>query len=191
MVGASAAACAQNLKSSSFTGTFTSGWTFASTGVTPNGTSAFMNTSLNWNTSTSLNDVSIGCYWRDLQLMGGYYGVVGGGAYVLIRNQISCDFYVNDDGTGTIRVLTIGLHSATRKNSTQQTLYVNGSGTAQTRPSLSKPNANLYFGASNGFASFNNSEIALSFVSDGLDDTQNSNFYTAVQAFQTTLSRQV
>jgi len=30
MVGASAAACAQNLKSSSFTGTFTSGWTFSS-----------------------------------------------------------------------------------------------------------------------------------------------------------------
>ena len=44
MVGASAAACAQNLKSSSFTGTFTSGWTFASTGVTSNGTSAYMNT---------------------------------------------------------------------------------------------------------------------------------------------------
>ena len=44
MVGASAAACAQNLKSSSFTGTFTSGWTFASTGATPNGTSAYFNT---------------------------------------------------------------------------------------------------------------------------------------------------
>ena len=47
MVGASAAACAQNLKSSSFTGTFNGGWTFASTGVTPNGTNAFMNTGLN------------------------------------------------------------------------------------------------------------------------------------------------
>ncbi len=191
MVGASAAACAQNLKSSSFTGTFTSGWTFASTGVTPNGTSAYMDTSLNWNTSTSLDDVSFGCYWRNLALVGAYYGVGGGGAYALMRNQISCDYYVNDDGTGTIRVLTIGLHSATRKNSTQQTLYVNGSGTAQTRPSLSKPNANFYFGGSNGFASFNNSEIALSFISDGLDATQNSNFYTAVQAFQTTLARQV
>ena len=47
MVGASAAACAQNLKSSSFTGTFTSGWTFASSGVTPNGTSAYFNTYIN------------------------------------------------------------------------------------------------------------------------------------------------
>ena len=36
MVGASAAACAQNLKSSCFTGTFSSGWTFASGGITGN-----------------------------------------------------------------------------------------------------------------------------------------------------------
>jgi hypothetical protein len=42
MVGASAAACAQNLKSASFTGTFTSGWTFASTGVLGNGVSTAM-----------------------------------------------------------------------------------------------------------------------------------------------------
>ena len=32
MVGASAAACAQNLKSASFTGTFSSGWTFCEYG---------------------------------------------------------------------------------------------------------------------------------------------------------------
>jgi hypothetical protein len=187
MVGASAAACAQNLKSSSFTGTFTSGWTFASTGVTPNGTSAFMNTSLNWNTSTSLDDVSFGAYLRNLG--GNYYGVVQGGAYVLMRTVIVCDYYINDNGTGTITTLTTGLHSATRKNSTQQILYVNGTGTTQTNASLSKPNANFYFGASNGFVTYTSAELALGFISDGLDATQNSNFYTAVQAFQTTLSR--
>ena len=36
IVGASAAACAQNLKSSSFTGSFSSGWTFAITCATQN-----------------------------------------------------------------------------------------------------------------------------------------------------------
>jgi hypothetical protein len=189
MVGASAAACAQNLKSSSFTGSFSSGWTFSSTGVTPNGTSAFMNTNLNWDANTSLNDVSFGAYLRNLG--GNYYGVVQGGGYVLIRTITSCDYYVNDDGTGTITTLAIGLHSATRKNSTQQILYVNGSGTAQTRASLSKPNANFYFGASNGFVTYTSAELSLGFISDGLDATQNSDFYTAVQAFQTTLSRQV
>jgi hypothetical protein len=62
MVGASAAACAQNLKSSSFTGTFTSGWTFASTGVTPNGTSAYMDTAMNQSTNLSNDSVSL-CYY--------------------------------------------------------------------------------------------------------------------------------
>jgi hypothetical protein len=59
MVGASAAACAQNLKSSSFTGTFSSGWTFASTGVTPNGTSAYMDTTFLPSTSFTNNNTHI------------------------------------------------------------------------------------------------------------------------------------
>ncbi|NBW37566.1 MAG: hypothetical protein EBR30_21630 [Cytophagia bacterium] len=65
MVGASAAACAQNLKSSSFTGTFTSGWTFASTGVTPNGTSAYFDTTLVPNTSLTFNSASFSAYSRN------------------------------------------------------------------------------------------------------------------------------
>ena len=69
MVGASAAACAQNLKSSSFTGTFTSGWTFASTGITP--TSAYMDTNLSSNTSLSLNDLSLNIYSRTDSSTGG------------------------------------------------------------------------------------------------------------------------
>lgn len=64
MVGASAAACAQNLKSSSFTGTFTSGWTFASTGATPNGTSTYMNTNLNLSTQLTFNSTCITYYSR-------------------------------------------------------------------------------------------------------------------------------
>jgi len=62
MVGASAAACAQNLKSSSFTGTFTSGWTFASTGVTGNGTSAYFNTTFNPNTQLTFTDSHMSLY---------------------------------------------------------------------------------------------------------------------------------
>jgi hypothetical protein len=38
---------------------------------------------------------------------------------------------------------------------------------------------------------FSNREQAFASIGDGLTDTQASNFYTAVQAFQTTLSRQV
>ena len=64
MVGASAAACAQNLKSSSFTGTFSSGWTFASTGVKGNGSSAYMDSTLNPSVSLSQNSTHISYYTR-------------------------------------------------------------------------------------------------------------------------------
>ena len=64
MVGSSAAACAQNLKSSSFTGSFTSGWTFASTGVTPNGTSAYFDTFFIPSVEFSGANASISVYTR-------------------------------------------------------------------------------------------------------------------------------
>ena len=52
----------------------------------------------------------------------------------------------------------------------------------------------MYIGGvnNNGTAQFfDNHLISFYYYSDGLTDTQASNFYTAVQAFQTTLSRQV
>jgi hypothetical protein len=56
------------------------------------------------------------------------------------------------------------------------------------------PNNNVYIGASNanGTANdFSSREIAFAHMGDSLSNTQFNNFYTAVQAFQTTLSRQV
>ena len=65
MVGASAASCAQNLKSSSFTGTFTAtGWDFASTGAKPNGNSAYMDTALNPNGFLNIDNFHISYYSR-------------------------------------------------------------------------------------------------------------------------------
>lgn len=172
---------------------FSGGWTHSANGATPNGTNGYADTKLNWNSNTSLNDVSFGCYWRNniQTITGSYYGVAGGGAYVLMRDQVSCDFYVNDNGTGTIATLSKGLHLATRKNSTQQTLYVNGSGTAQSRASLSKPNVNFYFGGSNGFTSYTNNQMALALISDGLNDTEAAYLYSITQQYQTFLNRAV
>jgi hypothetical protein len=51
-----------------------------------------------------------------------------------------------------------------------------------------------YLGACNlggTAAQFSSRECAFASIGDGLTDTQASNFYTAVQAMQTTLSRQV
>jgi hypothetical protein len=193
MVGASAAACAQNLKSSSFTGTFSSGWTFASTGVTPS--NAFMDTNLNYNTTIGLNSThysfysrtnaissgfDIGCYsgqenWMAINFSGNsfYYPNANG---LTLANTDSRGFYLGTFTISTINLFTNLVKIATKTSST-----------------YNSTNLNVYIGAANtGIATnFSNHECAFSSIGDGLTDTQASNFYTAVQAFQTTLGRQV
>jgi hypothetical protein len=54
--------------------------------------------------------------------------------------------------------------------------------------------SNVVLGARNNngvFQDYSNLQHRFAFMGDGLTDTQASNFYTAVQAFQTTLSRNV
>jgi hypothetical protein len=63
-----------------------------------------------------------------------------------------------------------------------------------TTASNSLPNANIYIGALNNLgntAFYSTKECAFASIGDGLTDTEAANFYTAVQAFQTTLGRQV
>jgi hypothetical protein len=196
MVGASAAACAQNLKSSSFTGTFTSGWTFASTGVTPNGTSAFMNTGYNVNTEGSLNSAHISAYIRNNVATGSQIGAyVGGSFHHLYARYTDTRAYigVNSLEASLSSTNSTGFWIGSRIISTVQKLYRNNTTFINaTSVSTSKPNLNIYVGASNGSViDYSSTQNAFASIGDGLTDTQASNFYTAVQAFQTTLSRQV
>jgi hypothetical protein len=207
MVGASSAACAQNLKSSSFTGTFTSGWTFASTGVTPNGTSAYMNTGLNDFLDMSNSSNSLGFYSRtnnsitNCNDIGAFDGVYFTG--LRFNNNGSTSFAHNgtDGQSGAFVTFTSLLSSAafltqTRTSLTSLKFIRNGIVLASTTNTKTGINANktFYVGATNGASAaqqFSNRELAFAYFSDGLTDTEASNFYTAVQVFQTTLSRQV
>ena len=199
MVGASAAACAQNLKSSSFTGTFTSGWTFASTGVTGNGTSAYMTTGFVPSIDGSLNNAHL-CYYSRTQNSGGNGFELGssGGTdefyltYAAFSNQY---FAVNNAGAGynalptTTKTLIFS-----RVSSTQGKIYYNGS-LHQTLSvtSNSLNTRNVYLGAMNGIANtfYSNKQCAFASIGDGLTDTQANDLTTAINTFQTTLSRQV
>ena len=196
MVGASAAACAQNLKSSSFTGSFSSGWTFASTGVTPNGTSAFMNTGYNVNTEGSLNSAHISVYIRNNVATGSQIGAyVGGSFHHLYARYTDTKAYigVNAIESSLSSTNSQGFWIGSRIISTVQKLYRNNTTFINaTSVSTSKPNLNIYVGASNGsLVDYSSTQNAFASIGDGLTDTQASNFYTAVQAFQTTLSRNV
>lgn len=209
MVGASAAACAQNLKSSSFTGTFTSGWTYSSTGVTPNGTSAYFDTTLIPSThisSASSNHISF--YSRTNQSTGTNCEM---GAFDTSTNTPIVMLAINSDASGSARyelrnfcqnglfgptppASTLGFACNTKTTSGAVRGFWNNSliGTATVTDALT--NKEIYIGArnSNGTAStFSSKQCAFASIGDGLTDTEAGNFYTAVQAFQTTLSRQV
>ena len=189
VVGASAAACAQNLKSSSFTGTFT-GCTFASTGVTPNGTSGFMDTNCNPNlftswhksiysrtTNTTGRDMGIDAYDLILSLGGTIYSRFGS-SNVVTSNADSKGFYIS-----------------TEAPTLSHKLFKNGSqlGSTQSFNGI-YPNYKIFIGAisdANVANYFSSRQFAFASIGDGLTDTEAGNLNTAVQAFQTSLSRNV
>jgi hypothetical protein len=205
MVGASAAACAQNLKSSSFTGSFSSGWTFASTGVTPNGTSAFMETNFNPRNETSGFSQHLAMYSRtqNLSVSGVQIGAYDGTAEMNIFQYFSAvslkgsSFYLYPTTAVTSNNSnTRGLQITSRTANNMLKLFFNGSllNTNTITETLTRPNISVYIGASrweSGANQYTPHENAFASIGDGLTDTQASNLYTAVQAFQTTLSRQV
>lgn len=208
MVGASAAACAQNLKSSSFTGTFTStGWTFASTGATPNGTSAYMDTGLNpVAQGLTTSDAHLSYYARtqsttsDPAEIANYTN--GSIAFVLQTKGSGTEnrffFSYNDRAYKTVIVSPIGFISGSSTDGNgRRDIYQNGTSVGNNvhTDTGTLGNYSLYLGAGNinnsSVASYSNAECAFASIGQGLSATNMSNFYTAVQTFQTTLSRQV
>jgi hypothetical protein len=199
MVGASAAACAQNLKSSSFTGTFSSGWTFASTGATPNGTSAWAQTGLNVNTLAT-NSISLSYYSRtNTQTQQGHYidasssltsrfGIANfsGAYYVYLSNTPA---FPNVSQTNSL-----GFFQGYRNNTSNVQGYKNNTKiiTNGTEPITALVNKSFEIARDSFLGSgYTNEECAFASIGDGLTDTQASDFYTCVQAFQTTLSRAI
>jgi len=204
MVGASAAACAQNLKSSSFTGTFTSGWTFASTGVTPNGTSAYMDTTLIPSVSIASQDSTHLSYYASTNVKNSAFNIGVRGANVIdlfIGARFDSTNSYNNVNTQTVTtrsetsnvngfIAVSRINSSTFKyykgNSVNQTYSISSTGLPNTHP--------IWIGALNLQGVVfrpDNARISFASIGDGLTDTEESNLYTAVQAFQTTLSRQV
>jgi hypothetical protein len=191
MVGASAAACAQNLKSSSFTGTFSAGqWTFASTGVQSPSANGHMNTGLLPTTNLSTSSAHLSVYINTapngqqflangalsglLQTNGGLiYGSLGG-SFVSVSNVDNAAFYMVNRPSGTTLKLI--------KNASVQ-LTATNAGTSYAAN-------NFLLNAYTTTANINNCRYAFASIGDGLSDTESSNLYTAVHSFNTTLSRQ-
>ena len=192
MVGASASACAQNLKSSSFTGTFNGGWTYASTGVKGNGVNNYMTTSFNMLTQQPTG-ANVGIYVRTPHTGPSSYPVAWDCSVPPIFNYLGGSQWV-DSYLGTTSTLigdsagytgffqrsgSVGIQNRRLNNLNKGTNSVN----------YTAANTNMLLGIYDNYT--NNSETAFFSLGDYITTTEQDNFYTAVQAFQTTLSRQV
>jgi hypothetical protein len=196
MVGASAAACAQNLKSSSFTGTFLGGWTFASSGATPNGTSGYMRTGIIPSASLSLNSAHLSSYINftlstNQFLMGSSNGATQA---IYIANYGFAA--VNNGNEGATSVLNqLGLFTNSRTASNAFSQLKNGSALNNfTTTSTGLNGQEIYVGSYNFGGTLINpsvSKTAFSSIGDGLTNAQVATMYTSIQTFQTSLSRQV
>lgn len=201
MVGASAAACAQNLKSASFTGTFSSGWTFASTGISCGG-SSFMNTFLTPSTDLSLNNTHLSVYVRTNNAqsnpaIGNTDNGSGNNELSIYPRYTGDNVYIRINASSspiTTSANSQGMHIGSRIVSEQIKYYKNSSSFSLSNNSSSLTTGTMPLGAFRYLGTtvtYYTGEFAFCSIGDGLTDTQAGNFYTAVQAFQTTLSRQV
>jgi len=202
IVGGSASSHAVNLKTpGTYNLTFSTGWTHSSTGITPNGTSAYANTSLVPSSVLSLNSTHISGYIRTNSvshapiLSSENAGSYDNGLYIWpLQNQGYYSVRINDN-TSTFATVTYdirGLHVATRTASNVKKYRVNTTEIFNSGVSSTGLNASsIYIGASRNNANYFSNQIAFNSIGDGLSDTEAANFYTAVQAYQTTLGRQV
>ena len=196
MVGASAAACAQNLKSSSFTGTFSSGWTFASTGAKPNGTSAYFNTNFNPNGLITSTNSHLSLYQSNATgsadringIFASQYFFVdlwgGNSTWAGLGTTVSA--YGTSTNKNAMHILTAPSSTAKLFRNTTQSVTWTSSG--------AMPNLNTYFGAANDGTNpvyFTDGNLSFCSLGDGLTDTQAADLYNAVQIMNTTLSRNV
>jgi hypothetical protein len=206
MVGASAAACAQNLKSSSFTGTFSSGWTFSSTGITPNGTNAYMSTNIIPSTNLKQDSVHVSNYLPNFITE---TNAQIGSSNASPPNKALYMFYRYDASLGSIlcvnssintfvsidQTTNSGMRIVTRTSSTITKSYVNNTNNYTSNLlSSGLSDFEIVLAARNvagNKINYSANKQSFASIGDGLTDTQVSNFYTAVQAFQTTLGRQV
>lgn len=181
---------------------FNGGWTHSVNGVLPNGTNAYANTGITPSTTLSQNSTHISIYSRTNNTTNGEdMGCRNSGNTIILDIELYWlgNYWFQNNagfGAGTTSIPTTGYYINSRTSNGSYSLYKNGTSIkSQSITSVGLPPVPIYIGATNlegtGSYHYANREIAFASIGDGLTDTEQSNFYTAVQAFQTTLSRQV
>lgn len=187
---------------------FSGGWTHSSTGATPNGTNGYADTKLNPNNILTNNNTHLSYYSRS-QVTNtsscdiGCSGVSQVPQYTLNLYYSSLSekvFVAGSYPTLSVRssnTNTLGLQIGSRTSSTSAKLYMNSSllSTNNSNNTTILPNINMYIAANriapSNILEYSNKQCAFASIGDGLSDTEAANFYTAVQAFQVALNRNI
>jgi hypothetical protein len=206
IVGGTAATHKWNLKDprdldAAFRLTFSSSWTHSSTGMTP--TNAFADTKYNLSANSTTSNVSAGVYLRTNAVTAGTpIGAIDGtflGLQITPKFTDNNTYYGSNDsiatGSGNYVTNTQKLFITNREGIGSKRLYRDGVSINTATPTTNAaPNFTVYLGARN-YAGIGNGydsrELAFSFLGDTLTATDVTNLTTVVQAFQTTLGRQV
>ena len=180
---------------------FNGGWTHSSTGATPNGTNGYADTKLVPSSVLTQDSSHISGYTRtNTSVLAPLLSSENASTYangIFIWPKYTGGIFsvrVNDDSSDSATAVTNtqGLHLATRTASNVKKYRHNTTQILSNTTASSALNvASIYIGASRNNANYSTHQTAFNTIGDGLTDTEATNLYTRVQAFQTSLSRQV
>lgn len=177
---------------------FNGGWTHSSTGALPNGTTAYADTKLIPSSVLSQNSTHISSYIRNTTT-GILMGTDNSYRLWIAPNFNGSQRYVEINTTtptpSVAPVSSVGFWIGNRTASNSTKLFLNNTTNYTHTTASTGLDIRSIFLASRSDAgtaiNLSSAEISLSSIGDGLSDTEASNFYTAVQNFNTTLNRQV
>ena len=183
---------------------FFGGWTHTTNGVQGNGTNTYADTFFIPSTQYSVIDnAALSVYSRTNIVQGACeIGCFNGSNSALQINVATTAFPPQQTGTYMNNVTeskfadtdSRGFYIASRTGTTV-TMFENSTlKVTQTTTALARPNVKIYVGAQNNAGAANipsSKQLAFASIGDALTNTEAANFYTAVQAFQTSLGRQV
>lgn len=196
VLGGSASSHAVNLKSpGTYNMTFSLGWTHSSNGMTPNGTSAYADTGF----ASSFYSTSIHMsFYSRTQTVGGQYemGANTGTTNTSLRPAVNTILGGTTATNFTTTTDARGFWIGSKRANNDREVYRNGvsQATNTTNVTTALPSINNWVGAgnNNGAVLFPSSkQCAFVSIGEGLTDTEASNFHTAINTYQTTLSRNV
>ena len=201
-VGGTASTHKWNLKdardlNAAFRLVFSGGWTHSSTGALPNGTTGYADTFLIPSTELAQNNTHISAYSRT-NIASTTGALIGNNddaqPQLNIFPTFASQLYIRVNSASTSQIASntssIGLFQGNRVSSTETRNFQNTTLRTQSANSTGLSTKSVLFSLP-GTTNYGSFEIAFGAIGQGLSDTEAANLYTAVQAFQTTLGRQV